>query len=91
MRFKHKPSPKDGDIRYKVFFAWLPVTIGLETRWLERISIKQEFHDSIANNKNIDYFSFRYRVREWINKAFEQQPLPDFKTTIKTNLHIFQE
>lgn len=69
MIFKHKPSPKHGDIRYKVFFAWLPVRIGLETRWLERVSVKQLFYKSDHDR----------RCSFWFNKAFEQQPLPDFK------------
>lgn len=66
MKFKHKPHPKDVDVRYKVFFAWLPITIGLETIWLERISVKQT------------YFCI---ASKWENIAFEQQPLPDYKHT----------
>lgn len=68
MRFKHKPYPKDGDVRYEVFFAWLPIRIGLETRWLERVSVKQIYNDN-------------YYIPKWENISFEQQPLPDYKHT----------
>lgn len=76
MRFKHKPYPKHGDIRYNVFFAWLPITIGLETRWLERVSVKQEY----INNRNLRTFPLS---SYWLNLAFEQQPLPDYRNPTK--------
>ena len=69
MKFKIKPYPKHGDIRYKVFFAWLPITIGLETRWLEKVSIKQIYYDRLScMNFNPTGWS------KWENKEFEKQP-----------------
>lgn len=65
MRWKRKPKPENGDTRYVVYFAWLPVTAGLEVRWLEMVSIKQR------------YFKGSH-IRSWFNLGFEQQPLPDF-------------
>lgn len=38
MRFK---DPDVGDIRVKKFFAFLPITIGTETRWLETVEVQQ--------------------------------------------------
>lgn len=29
-----------GDVKHKTFFAWLPVTIHGQTRWLETITVK---------------------------------------------------
>lgn len=74
MKFKHKPHPKHGDIRYKVFFAWLPITIGLETRWLERASVKQKYLNA-HTLRALPFSSY------WLNLSFEQQPLPDYKST----------
>lgn len=55
MRFI-KIYPKHGDYRIKKFFAWLPVTIGLETRWLEKVTIRQQYF-SLHANRTIDHFS----------------------------------
>lgn len=70
MRFKHKPAPRRGDIRYKVFFAWWPIRIELETRWLEKVSVRQIYKRGLLFDIEIGY---------WGNQSFEQQPLPDFK------------
>lgn len=36
-------KPYDGKTRIVNYFAWRPVTIDLETRWLERVNIMQKF------------------------------------------------
>lgn len=35
------PKPKPGDIRRCTWFAWTPVTVGLEWRWLERVTVEE--------------------------------------------------
>jgi hypothetical protein len=48
MRWNYKPPvyPKHADTRTREWFAWLPVTIGRETRWLERVKVL-EVYDSM--------------------------------------------
>lgn len=41
MRFK--PKHQLDDERIATWFAWWPVTIGEETRWLERVRVRQVF------------------------------------------------
>ena len=36
-------EPIVGDQRVTSYFAFFPVTINYETRWLERVKIRQEF------------------------------------------------
>lgn len=44
MKFGHKKNLyKEGDKRKKTFFAWLPVCIKGEVRWLEEVTVLQEF------------------------------------------------
>lgn len=45
MRWKHKDSswPTLGEIETATWFAWLPVTIGLETRWLELVRVRSKY------------------------------------------------
>lgn len=40
---KHKPE--DGDTRIKTKFAFLPIKIGDEVRWLEKVTVKQEYRE----------------------------------------------
>lgn len=40
MRWATEPAPEDGDTRTETFFAWRPYTVGLETRWLERVTVR---------------------------------------------------
>ena len=35
-----KKLNKDGDVKYETYFAWMPITIGYERRWLEEVTIK---------------------------------------------------
>jgi hypothetical protein len=46
MRWHLKPSPPDprpGDKRTITKFAWLPIWINLEIRWLEWVAIEQRY------------------------------------------------
>lgn len=64
MKLNHKPEPSHGDIRCKSYFAWLPVTIDLQTRWLEKVTVKQK------------YFATTYApyiIGSWINICFEDE------------------
>jgi len=38
--------PKDGDIRVRTRFLIFPLTLNGETRWLERVTIKEIFQRS---------------------------------------------
>ena len=80
MRFykKEKVYPKIGEVKYKVFFAWLPFTIGNETRWLERVSVKY-IYSIVDNQKWIGSLCQYYKTHEWVIHSFEQQELPDFE------------
>lgn len=40
---KAKRKPLMHDIRYKVFFAFIPIRIHSEVRWLETVFVKQEY------------------------------------------------
>ena len=43
MRF-NKDNPKDKEKKWVRKFLWLPLTIGLETRWLEYATIERTFY-----------------------------------------------
>lgn len=38
-----QPERKQGEIFVKPFFAFIPVTIGRETRWLENVAVEYEW------------------------------------------------
>jgi hypothetical protein len=46
MRWHANPEPDNRDVRVRRCFAWLPVTIDGETRWLERYTVKEQYHPS---------------------------------------------
>lgn len=46
MRFQHKPKPQKYDFRHRQYFAFWPITIGRETRWLERVVVVEQFYKS---------------------------------------------
>ena len=56
-------KPKNGDVRTVNKFALLPVVIGTEWRWLERVVFEQEFNQDYVN-----YESFESEC--WYNKRF---------------------
>jgi hypothetical protein len=48
MIFRKKPSKKLEEWQKPsviTFFAWLPVTIGNETRWLELVTVRREWQE----------------------------------------------
>lgn len=60
MRFVRK-IVKDGDTRIVQKFALFPITIGLETRWLERVDIEQECDWGTQDD---------FVINPWYNKRF---------------------
>jgi len=40
MRWKNEPLPEEGKLYIRKYFAFLPVTIGNETRWLEFVKVE---------------------------------------------------
>ncbi len=54
-------EPQDGAEREHTFYAWWPVTVGRETRWLEWVTARQIY------GMNTDKFSL---PREWISVEF---------------------
>lgn len=38
------PKPIEGQTRVRSWFAWKPVTIGLEQRWLEKVTVLERCH-----------------------------------------------
>ncbi len=43
MRWEAKKPPAIGQTREKSFFAFVPVSAGSETRWLERVTVLQQY------------------------------------------------
>jgi hypothetical protein len=43
MRWNRKPTPRHGDKRIRMFFAWLPYRIDDETRWLETVCCREMY------------------------------------------------
>jgi hypothetical protein len=48
MRWYAKPEPDGGEVRVRRCFAWLPVTIDGETRWLERYTVVDRYHSAMG-------------------------------------------
>lgn len=46
MRFQLEPYPEPGDTRIRSFFAFLPISIGMEGRWLEKVTILERFQQT---------------------------------------------
>ena len=68
----YKPRPIDrGTKRTIVKFAWLPVTISGETRWLERVAIRQEY---VSDGCNGGYY-----YTGWSNIEFDDDWLRQWK------------
>lgn len=68
MRIKLKPSPKEGDTRIISWLAFLPVTIGLDFRWFERVTVKQIYR--IRWNKSCNELHWYNVTLDWCNVAF---------------------
>jgi len=60
-----KLLPYPGDKRVRKYFAFWPVRINREIRWLEKVEIRQEYTEEPV------HFMGRDLIREkWINKEF---------------------
>lgn len=55
MRFKLKPKPTLFDRRIIKKFAWFPIEIDREVRWLEKVVIEQKYYGT-ANG----WISYRF-------------------------------
>lgn len=51
--------PSEGERRTSTWFAFLPVTIGKETRWLEKVAVRQQWKDG-----------FIFEEKRWENLNF---------------------
>jgi hypothetical protein len=67
MRWFHAPTPpepKPGQSRVVTKFAWFPIRVGTETRWLETVHLHQEYRM---------YFDmFDDPCYGWVNKSFAE-------------------
>lgn len=65
MRWKHRGNswPSLGTIEIRSWFAWMPVTIGLETRWLEKVRVQRRYFRE-GEWENL----FFLRLEWWSNK-----------------------
>ena len=48
MRWKIKQKPKLGDKRIKKRFAWYPISVGKEIRWLEFVTIDYRYSSALS-------------------------------------------
>lgn len=49
-------KPSYGDTKMRSWFAWLPVTVGNETRWLERVTVMYQYGTTAAKKWDSLYF-----------------------------------
>lgn len=66
---KPKRKPKVGDVRVKRWFAIFPVTIKGETRWLEKVTVKQVY---LSENYRNELGELK-TMYEWNNVEFRNQ------------------
>ena len=70
----HEPEyyePKLGTIRTIIFFAFLPVTINKEVRWLERVSVEQRWtQNTYSTDAGDPHYDHDYTKNEWNNIRF---------------------
>jgi len=68
MRLKTKKKPKENDIRDRTFFAWLPVIVPLEIRWLERVTVRQRYWVSCSDSgwENMSFLNNKNRSHDTI-------------------------
>lgn len=59
MKFKLKLKPNKYEIRQINKFAWLPVKIKGEIRWLKKVSILQEYYRP-AYSRNYGWHNFKF-------------------------------
>lgn len=65
MRWSHEPKPEIGQKRTITKFAWFPIRLGNETRWLEKVHIHQKFVPYYSDF----FYDFCY---DWINESFAE-------------------
>ncbi len=53
--------PEHGDIRVRRMFAFFPMTIGRETRWLEWVRCKERYEESYDSGWRV------WRVLAWVD------------------------
>lgn len=67
MRFYHKKEPELGDYKIIKKFAWFPITIDYETRWLEKVEYIKEYRKMLAFDDFGSYFYFDWENIKFIN------------------------
>jgi hypothetical protein len=68
MRWKNKPKIKYGDTRIRKLFAFLPVTDGKLTVWLEYITVKETYNAKGTHDDNMNIIHFgQWEVTEIIS------------------------
>lgn len=75
MRWKIVPEPKVGDRRIVSYFAWLPVGIGGEVRWLERVTIEQIYRREVRIDDQ--GYGYVFECGGWVNLDFMDNPYFD--------------
>ena len=64
MRFKYNSKePSNGSVRIRKKFAWLPIAINGECRWLEWVVVEQTY-----NHDYVNYENFQFEC--WYNTKF---------------------
>ena len=65
MRLFGRQDPKIGTIDVRIKFLWLPLTIGDETRWMEKATIVYEY-------RYVDdhYGDYAIKVKDWVPIRF---------------------
>lgn len=71
MRFNHEvpPLPVKGDKRTFSWFAFKPVRIDFQTRWLERVFVEQEYR-KVPHFVGPPGMPRNVFVLEWVNERF---------------------
>lgn len=77
MRWMKEPAPVEGNLRVIEFFAWLPVTMGLETRWLEWVIVQQQYSEVKVFNSDI-YDMWERSYFKWIDLRFIEREIDIF-------------
>lgn len=64
------PKPPHGFVRLKTWFAYLPVRIGKECRWLEQVTVSQRYHNKLHSSPMDDLNAGFPLNSKWINVEF---------------------
>lgn len=64
MRWRPKSGPRDGDVRIKRRFLWVPMEMGGEVRWLEFARIRCVF---AAVGRAEDRYRTGWRPTGWVD------------------------